>query len=155
MRHVFLPSIVVIVAAGTWFALAADGDAAKSKPAAKEKKKVDPHRLPAPWGRLELSGEQKDKIYAAQKAARVKLDPIDDELGKLREKLQAKQAERKAVQEELRTRMLAVLSDVQRAQLTELEAKAKARAEARKAEQSGAKGPAARPAESETPQEDS
>lgn len=111
-------------------------------PKSKRKRSAD-RRLPALYGKVGLSEEQKEKIYAAQKGVRAKLDPIEEEIERLREEIRAKQAEQAKVKQELDARMREVLTESQRKELDVFVAEAKARAELKK-KRSGAATPPAK-----------
>lgn len=89
-------------------------------------------RLPNYWGKLELTDEQREKVYKAQAAVQQKKEPIEKEIKKLREQAKKKESDLKRLDQDLEAQLLTYLTSEQKDRLVELKAEAKKKAEARK-----------------------
>jgi hypothetical protein len=115
-------------------ALAAPGQekAASQEKAADAKSKKEKReyrgRLPNYWTKLEISDEQRKRIYALQVASRKQSEELEKQVEEARAKYDALRKQLLAMQEELNSQLRAVLSEEQRARLVDIEAEAKQRA---------------------------
>jgi Spy/CpxP family protein refolding chaperone len=129
--------VYVRTGVGLWLALLVAapltfGTSGHSQEAAKAEKdsaktRVFRGRLPANWGKLGISEEQRQRIYAMQIKAHDRIEALERELEQL--KTQLEQAE------------LAVLTPQQRARLAEIEAEARAKRANRSKAKSGTADP--------------
>lgn len=82
-------------------------------------------RLPAYWGQLGLSEDQKERIRAAALEAEEKKEPLEKELRSLREQVKAKAKALAELDASLDARLQAMLTPEQRRKLSELKEAAK------------------------------
>jgi len=112
---ILVPSLFLLAAVGTLYSddKGADKtDSAKPESDTKEGKSAK-GRLPGPYGKLDLSGEQKDQIYAIQKKYEAEIDELEAKL--------------KALHDRQETEIQGVLTDAQKSKLAELVAAGKER----------------------------
>lgn len=132
LQRVALASVVSVSVISLLAAPCSAQSAAEESPAKKADRKAQGEpakrayrgRLPNHWTKLELSEEQKEKIYAAQRKARAdsaelreRLDKLTEESRKLREELNQRR-------DKLAEFLLSVLTDTQRKQLEQVLAEA-------------------------------
>jgi Spy/CpxP family protein refolding chaperone len=113
---VFYRGLALVLPATLFIALAASLTAQESKPAAAPTPAVS-HRVPSYFGQVELTAEQRAKIYAIQDVQQPTIDRLKDQIEAARAKLLADSE--------------AVLTASQRERLTSLRAAAKAKSLAR------------------------
>lgn len=90
-------------------------------------------RLPNNWTKLNLTEEQKERIYKAQLASRDKLESLEKKLEELRQQSMVIRDEISGLREVLQKELHAVLTPEQLAKLAEVEKEAEKRRQERRA----------------------
>jgi Spy/CpxP family protein refolding chaperone len=120
VKSTLLPAALTLV--GCLALIAKDPRAAAQEKEAKDKpskKRSEPRgRLPNYWSKLDISAEQKERIYAAQRRAREKIEPLRKQI--------------EVIEARLDEEMLGVLTPQQRQRLEQIEVEAKAQREAKR-----------------------